>query len=234
MNTFEIDYEFLLESDSNPIIVFNHSGNILYLNSNAEILMSYISVKEVFNLALKSAPQEYGSKTTQIELTYSHLNFYAINVSYINDDWIAIRLYYRPRDKMQIQRNRESDILTDLNKLLDIAIIQFKIESNTDIRVFTDQDMPKTMLNQNNFLKLLRVTLSQFRTTSYIDISLKFGIGEHIIIEGKRYPLIILEFKSNARYCDEDRNIKDLAKELCLVSNLNEDSIFLEIPLIKN
>ncbi len=234
MNTTNIDFKFLVESDNNPLIVFNHNGKIIYLNSNAEVLMSYANVHDVFELALKNAPKEYGNKTTQIELNFNQLNFYAINVSYISDEWIAIRLYYRPRDKMLTKRNKSAEIPTDLNSLLDIAITQFKIDSSSNIRLFTDQDIPKVMLNQNNFLKLLRKVLALFKATSYIDITLKVGIGEHIIIEGQRYPLIDLIFSSNGRYCDDDDIIKNLAKELCLVANLKENSIFFEIPLIRN
>ena len=158
MNTSNIDYKFLLEVDNNPLVVFNHEGKILYLNGNAEILMSYISPKEIFGLAVNYAPHEYGTKTTQIELAYNQLKFYAINVSYNSDEWIAVRLYYRPRDKQLNKRNSsKGEILTDINMLLDVAIIQFKIDTDTDIRLFTDKDIPKTLLNQNSFSKLLRI-----------------------------------------------------------------------------
>ena len=234
MNIYNIDYKFLIESDNNPIIVFNHQGKIIYLNDNAEILMSYVNVKDIFNLAIKNAPQEYGNKTTQIEITYNQLNFYAINVGYINDEWIGIRLYYRPRDKMIIKRNRSSEILTNINKLLNIAIIQYKIDSNTNIRLFADQDIPDVMLNQNNFLKLLRKVLSSYRAASYLDITLKVGIGEYIILNSKKYHLINLNFSSDTRYHNEENFIKNLAKELCFVVNLNENNIYFEIPLIKD
>ncbi len=233
MNTSNIDYKFLLEVDNNPLVVFNHEGKILYLNGNAEILMSYISPKEIFGLAVNYAPHEYGTKTTQIELAYNQLKFYAINVSYNSDEWIAVRLYYRPRDKQLNKRNSsKGEILTDINMLLDVAIIQFKIDTNTDIRLFTDKDIPKTLLNQNSFSKLLRKSLSSFKAASFLDIELKLGIGEHIIIDEKKYSLIILKFKSNGRYCNRDEEIKDLASELYLVSNLLENSIEFEIPLI--
>ncbi len=233
MNTSNIDYKFLLEVDNNPLVVFNHEGKILYLNGNAEILMSYISPKEIFGLAVNYAPHEYGTKTTQIELAYNQLKFYAINVSYNSDEWIAVRLYYRPRDKQLNKRNSsKGEILTDINMLLDVAIIQFKIDTDTDIRLFTDKDIPKTLLNQNSFSKLLRKSLSSFKAASFLDIELKLGIGEHIIIDEKKYSLIILKFKSSGRYCNRDEEIKDLASELYLVSNLLENSIEFEIPLI--
>jgi len=233
MNTSNIDFEFLIETDTNPLMVFNQEGKIIYLNSSAEILMGYVSHKEIFNLALNYAPKEYGTKTTQIELSFAQLKFYAINVSYKDDSWIAIRLYYRPLSKKLTKKSSKNEVLTDINVLLDIAIAQFKIEYNTDIRVFTDTDIPKTMLNQNGFSKLLRKSLNSFKNSNYLDISLKLGVGEHIVIDGKSYMLIDLIFKSKGRYCESDEEIKNLSADLFIVSNFTEDSIFFEIPLIK-
>ena len=228
-----IDFKFLLEMDNNPLIVFNNDGKIIFLNNNAEILLSYVSSKEIFNLAMHNAPKDYGNKTTQTELVYGHLNFYATNVSYNSDDWIAIRLYYRPRDKkLNHKHDFSNEVLTDINMLLDLAITQFKIDSQADIRLFTDTDIPKTYLNQNNFLKLIRKTLNSYKGVSCLDITLKLGIGEHIIIDEKRYPLINLNFSSVGRYCSEDDSIEELANELFLVCDLKENRIELEIPLI--
>ena len=233
MNTPDIDFKFFVETDNNPLIIFNHDAKILYLNDNAEVLLSYADHKEIFKMAINNAPKDYGTKTTQIELAYNQLKFYAINVSYNSDEWIAIRLYYRPRDqKLSKRLHNNNEILTDLNVLLEIAIVQFKIESKADIRLFTDHDIPKTLINQNSFSKLLRKTLSSFKSVSYLDITFKLDIGEHIIIDDKRYPLINLTFSSNGRYCGEDDNIKALSSELFFVPNLLEDSISFEIPLI--
>jgi len=149
MNSCNIDYKFLLDMDNNPIIVFNSYGKIIFVNNNGEVLLSYVSTKEIFKLAMDNAPKDYGNKTTQIELKFGHLNFYATNVSYNSDEWIAIRLYYRPRDKnMHYKHDFSKEALTDINMLLDISITQFKINSNTNIKLFTDTDIPKTLLNQ--------------------------------------------------------------------------------------
>ncbi len=44
----EIDFKYLIEVDTNPLIIFNNEGKILYLNSSAEILMGYVNSKEIF------------------------------------------------------------------------------------------------------------------------------------------------------------------------------------------
>jgi len=228
-----IDFKFLLEMDNNPLIVFNNDGMIIFLNNNAEFLLSYVSSKEIFNLAINNAPKDYGNKTIQTELRYGHLNFYATNVSYNCDNWIAIRLYYRPRDKkLNYKYDFNNEVLTDINMLLDLAIRQFNIDSQIDIKLFTDTYIPKIYLNQNNFLKLIRKTLNSYRDISPLNITLKLGIGEHIIINKKRYPLINLNFSSVDRCCSEDSSIEELAGELFLVCNFKNNNIELEIPLI--
>ena len=88
MNLVSIDFEYLIENDNNPVIIFSSEGKILYLNSNAEILLGYTSSKEVFNLTLNNAPQEYGVKTTQVDLHYGSFSFYSISVSYNDDNYI--------------------------------------------------------------------------------------------------------------------------------------------------
>ena len=231
MNTSKIDYKFLLESDNNPIIVFNHNGKILFLNDNAELLISYVSKKEIFELALNNAPHSYGSKITQVDLKYDRLDFYAINVSYNNDEWIAIRLYYRPKKTNHL--NNKNKILTDINALLDIAITQFKIEHNCEVKLFTDFDIPKFLLNQNDFSILLRKTFLKFKNSKQIDISLKYGIGEHIILDDKKYPLIYLTFVTNNIITDFSDIIK-FSTQLDIVCNTSKNKLVFEIPLIKN
>jgi len=230
MNTF--NPKFLLDTDSNPIIVFSESGKIIYINDSAEILMGYVPKKEIFDLALNYAPKDYGSKTTQLELSFGHLNFYSISVGYLSDEWISIRLYYRPLTKKYFTYKKEDQTPTDINKMLSVAIHQFTIDKDIDIKLFTDTDIPQITLNQNSFLKLLRKTLSLFRVNKFLDITLKLNIGEHIIIEQKPYKIVILKFESNGRYCDEDKNIDELANELFIVSSFKENSITFEIPLI--
>lgn len=230
MNT--LDTKFLLDIDTNPLIVFNSSSKILYINDSAEILMGHASKKDIFNLALNYAPKEYGAKTSKIELAYGHLNFYAVNVGYKSDEWIALRLYYRPLSKKYTKTRNKDQVPTDINKMLSVAIHQFTIDRYVDIKLFTDTEIPETILNQNNFLKLLRKSLSLFKINKFLDITLKLSIGDHILVDNTPRKIIVLKFQSNGRYCNEDRDIDDLANELCIIPNLQESTITFEIPLI--
>jgi len=226
----EINYKFLLENDNNPIIIFDYNGKILFINDNGEILISYVSKKEIFELALNNAPHSYGSKITQIDLTYDRLCFYAINVSYNSDEWIAIRLYYKPKNKTI--SNNKNKVLTNINSLLDIAITQFKINYNTNVKLFIDIDIPEILLNQNDFSKLLRKTFLKFKDADEVNIELKFAIGEHIIINDKKYSLIYLTFSSNISLLAKMDDIKELSSQLDIVCSFYEYKINFEIPLI--
>ena len=231
MNT--LDFEFLVNMDNNPLIVFNPNGKIIYLNNSAEILMGYVSSSEIYNLALNNAPKEYGVKNSKMELVYDHLNFYSISVGYKSDEWIAIKLYFRPLSKKYANGDTKQHILTDINKMLSVAIYQFTIDKDIDIQLFADGDLPHTMLNQNEFLKLLRITLSTFSNCKSLHISLKLGIGEHLIINNNSYKIASLKFKSNTRERKEDKEIDELANRLCIVPNIQAKSISFDIPLIQ-
>ncbi len=233
MNTESIDFQFILENDGSPIIVFDHQGRILWLNNAAEILLGYVESRNLFEIALAHAPKDYGSKTTLMDLRYRQLLFYAVSVSYNSDDWVALRLYYRPRAGEKRHLEAERLIPTDINNLLEAAITLFKMQYKQKLSLLTDQDLPPLRIDQNNFSKLLRKALESFRRSSQIEVSLKMTIGEFIIIDDKRYPMLRLKIKANGRYCDEDGILRDLAEKLQIVPLLEERSITLDIPFIQ-
>jgi hypothetical protein len=233
MNTASIDYQFILENDGSPVIVFDHRGRILWLNSAAEILLGYVDRKELFEIALNHAPKDFGNRTTLMELHYRQLTFYAINVSYNSDDWVALRLYYRPRNGEKRRLEREKLMETDINILLEAAITLFKMQHKQKLSLLTDQDLPPIRIDQNAFSKLLRKTLESFRRSSQIEVSLKMTIGEFIIIDENRYHLLRLKIQANGRYPDDDTQIRDLAEELQIVPLLEENSVTFDIPFIQ-
>jgi hypothetical protein len=233
MNTASIDYQFILDSDSSPVIVFGYDGKIIWLNNSAEILLGYVDKKELFNLALKYAPKSFGSNTLLLNLHYKHLEFYAISVAYNNDEWVALRLYYRPRTTKDRKSIKKNLIPTDINILLEAAISLFKINYNKQLSLLVDKDMPKIKIDQNSFSKLLRKSLESFRNSSYIDISLKITIGEFMVLNEKKYPIARLKIEANGRYTDKDRDISYLSDSLDIMAILDENSITLDIPIIK-
>ena len=229
----DINFESFVEWDSSPFILFNNSGKILYLNNAAEILFGYVSKKELYDIAVSYAPQNFGYKTTSLSLNYDSFLFHAITVGYENEEQISLRLYNTPRIKPTRKLETDKFITTDINILLEANIALFKTKNTNSLKLLTDQDLPAFKIDQNNFSKLLRKTLNAFRSSDSIDISLKLLIGQHVIIDGKKEPIIQLAIQANGRYTDTDDEIQNLAAESQIKSLLKEHSITLEIPLIQ-
>jgi len=233
MNSVSIDFKFFIECDSSPFIVFDNGGKIIYLNNSSEILLGYVSRQELYDITLAYAPKDFGSKSTRVELQYDSFSFYAINVSYENEEQIALRLYHKP--KLNSSRSIELDKLpmTDINVLLEANIALFKLKNSNHLRLLVDQDLPQCRIDQNEFSKLLRKVLNSFRSSDSIDISLKLLVGEYVIIQNRREHLVELYIKANGRYADDDSEIRSISEQINILSNLKEHSIKLQIPFVQ-
>jgi hypothetical protein len=234
MNTTSINFQSFLDWDNSPFILFNVKGKILYLNNSAEILFGYVSKQELYDLALSYAPQNFGYKTTTLTLNYDSFNFYAITVGYENEEEISIRFYNTPRTKSVTPIERDKLVSTDINLLLEANISLFKMKNNNALKLLTDPDIPSFKLDQNRFSKLLRKVLDLFRASDSIHITLKLLVGEHVIIAGKKKPIVQLNIEANGRYNDSDNDIRTLATQTHITTILKEKSVKLEIPLIQD
>ena len=229
----DINFESFIEWDNSPFILFNNQGKIIYLNNAAEILFGYVSKKELYDIALSYAPQNFGYKTTTLSLSYDSFMFYAITVGYENEDQLSLRLYNTPRLKPTRKLETDKLIITDINILLEANIALFKTKNTNKLRLLADQDLPAFKIDQNNFSKLLRKTLNAFRSSDSIDISLKLLIGQHVMIDNKKEPLVQLAIEANGRYADVDVEIRTLASQSQIKCITQEHAIKLEIPLIQ-
>jgi len=229
----DINFESFIEWDNSPFILFNNQGKIIYLNNAAEILFGYASKKELYDIALSYAPQNFGYKTTTLSLSYDSFMFYAITVGYENEDQLSLRLYNTPRLKPTQKLETDKLMVTDINILLEANIVLFKTKNTNKLRLLADQDLPAFKIDQNNFSKLLRKTLNAFRSSDSIDISLKLLIGQHVIIENKKEAIVQLSIEANGRYADADEEMRILASQSQIKCITKEHSITLEIPLIQ-
>ncbi|MEA1953313.1 MAG: hypothetical protein U9O24_02850 [Campylobacterota bacterium] len=233
MNTTSINFQAFVEWDNSPFILFNAEGKILYLNNVAEILFGYVTKQELYDIALAYAPHTFGYKTTTLCLNYDAFNFFAITVGYEDEDQISIRFYNSPRAKPSSTLETDKLIMTDINILLEANIALFKTKNSNPLQLLSDQDLPPFKIDQNSFSKLLRKTLDTFRASDSIGITLKLLIGEHVIIADKKEPIVQLSISANGRYHDADDEIKMLASQGHISSQLKEHTIKLEIPLIQ-
>ncbi len=227
-----INFESFVEWDNSPFILFNNNGKIIYLNNASEILFGYVSKKELYDIAISYAPQNFGYKTTSLTLNYDSFTFHSITVGYENDEQISIRLYHTPMIKTIKKIDTNNFVLTDINILLEANISLFQTKNQNPLKLLTDQDLPPFKLDQNNFSKLLRKVLDSFSLSEYIDITLKLLIGEHIIIEDKRKPIVQLNIKSNKRCDNSDEEIALLASKNKIKTIFKDGYIALDIPFI--
>jgi len=228
----DINFQSFIDNDHSPFILFDHKGKIIYLNSSAEILFGYVSTHELYDIAIRYAPKTFGHKTTTISLNYDNFSFYAISVGYEDEKHIYIRLYNTPRIKQNTKLDTSKLIITDINLLLEVNLTLFKTKSKAHIQLLADLDIPAFKIDQNRFSKLLRKTLESFIDAKDIEITLKLLVGEHIIINEKRFSIVQFNIKSNTRDTTNDKDIISLAKETLSTPIMQQNEIRLEIPLV--
>jgi len=232
MNLVSTDFKFFIEYDANPFVLFNSKGKIIYLNSSAEMLMGSCTREKLFEVTLSYAPKSFGYKKTLIDLSFGYFEFYAINVLYENEEEIAIHLYNKPMPKINNRVNLEGYSHTDINLLFEANIELFKMQYSGKLKLITDYDLPKLYIHQNNFSLLIRKIFENMKSASEIIINIKIKIGELIIVNGKKYPIILFIFQANKKDKQNNKEIKRIAMDNHINIHCKEDSVILEIPAI--
>jgi len=208
MNNF---YEELLEHDLNPYFLFDSNGKIKSYNKEAEFLMNFVHIKELFKLAISNASVSFGFSQKFISLKYDKLDFYAILVGYANEDEIALRLY-------KVVSNQEHTINSDTLKIVNIFnLIELSksttlLNSNLKIDEVYDISLPEMKININNFLICLNECFFLFIEDDFIQLKVKMKIGEHEIINQKKYNIVAIEFISK-RKIDYNSSIEKKAQK---------------------
>ncbi|MBN2824413.1 MAG: hypothetical protein JXQ76_03735 [Campylobacterales bacterium] len=232
MNSTSIDFEYFIDCDNSPFVIFSNAMKVIYLNAAAEILMGYVQNRELYTLAITHAPQDIGSKTTSLELKYGSFIFHSITVAYQDEENIAIRLYNKPIIKSDTTISQEKLIPTDINTIMEANLTLFKMYNNSDMHLLTDTDLPSFKVDQNQLSKLIRDSLDSFKNNSYIMIHLGIIIGETIRINGKRYQILQIRFQSDKRDENYDQNIQTLSQSNYVVTMLEDKYIKINIPMI--
>jgi len=232
MNLESIDFKLFIEVDNNPFMLFDGLGHIIYLNNAAEMLLCYVSTKELYDLTLTYAPKTFGHKNTIHSLEYESFSFYSLMVGYETDEQIYLRLYNKPLIQTKMSISNDSLISTDINTLLEANITLFQLESNAAISLFVDQELPAFKLDQNHFSKMLRKALSSFVNSPSLNVVLKLIVGEYILIDDKKHQIIELILKAPKRAFDYDEEIDRLANQTHISSSLKSEIIKFQIPLI--
>jgi hypothetical protein len=166
-----------------------------------------------------------------IDLHYRTYLFYAIRVMYQNEEEIGLHLYNKPT-LINDSRLGENTVLTDLNMLIEAQITLFQARFKGKLQLMTDYQFPKIKINQNAFSIMLRKIFSQFLEAKEVKVTVKIKVGESVIVNAKKYPLLVLEVSGDDRKHEDDGKIALLAQEQMIKPYMLPQRILLDIPFI--
>ena len=222
-------FEEWVELDLNPILSFSSSAKIIYSNSEAQFLLNRIKQKELFDLALTYAPKTFGALTSYIDLTIKNYTFYAITVTYENEDEIHMKLYKSAMVKKESKLNIKNINTTNIFTLVDLAISTSKIKNNINFTKNYDPSIPEFKLEASSFIKTLNQVFEVFKDKQSVNCSILLKIGEYIKIDNKKYSLISVEIASNEK---SDFSSLSITETSSFILTFDENKVTLDLPLI--
>ena len=222
-------FEEWVELDLNPILSFSSSSKIIYSNSEAQFLLNRIKQKELFDLALTYAPKTFGALTSYIDLTIKNYTFYAITVTYQNEDEIHMKLYKSAMVKKESKLNIKNINTTNIFTLVDLAISTSKIKNNINFAKNYDPSIPEFKLDASTFIKTLNTIFETFKDKENVSCSILLKIGEYIKIDNKKYSLISVEIGTNEKSDFSSLSIKE---NNSFILTHDETKVTIDLPLI--
>jgi nitrogen-specific signal transduction histidine kinase len=222
-------FEEWVELDLNPILSFSSSAKILYSNSEAQFLLNRIKQKELFDLALTYAPKTFGALTSYIDLTIKNYTFYAITVTYENEDEIHMKLYKSAMVKKESKLNIKNINTTNIFTLVDLAISTSKIKNDINFTKNYDPSIPEFKLDASTFIKTLNTIFEVFKDKDTVTCSILLKIGEYIKIDNKKYSLISVEIGTNDKSDFSSLSIKE---NNSFILTHDETKVTIDLPLI--
>lgn len=219
-----------IEYDFNPFILFNSSGKIVSLNTEAQYLLGATDASAIYKIATTYANSSFGFKTTFLELEFGRFKFFGITVGYEDEEQIGIRLYQLP--SFQFTKQKPEGQLVNVYTLIDLCISSNSIGSQTKFLKELDPTIPEIRLQTELFIKLLNKIYNAMNQNEKILTRLFFRVGEHIKYEGEKYSLFSIEVSAeniNRKYASE---IQHLAEENNLFTDVKERKITINVPMI--
>lgn len=225
--TFEQSW---IEYDYNPFILFNSSGKIISLNSEAQFLLGIANPNELFDLAQTYASISFGFKTTFVQLEYGRYKFFGITVGYEDEEQIGIKLYQSPSYKLDAKK--PDGQLTNIYTILDLCISSNSINSSVNFTKTYDPTIPEVILESNSIIKLLNKIYAYFAQSESVDTKVFYRVGEHIKFDGKKYSIFSIEISGDTINGAKEGEIKTFAEHYNYYLDPNKSKITINIPMI--
>ncbi len=222
--------EEVLEHDLNPFMVFDANGKIKRYNSEAEFLLSYASVDELYDLAVTNASKHFGFNHKYTNLQFGKFRYYALLVGYVDDEEIALKLYKVVSTKVHTINDKKLQ-KANVFSLIELSKNSTLIESNIKIEEIYDVSIPEMKLDINNFLLCLNECFLQFKKEKALTIRVYVKVGEYEVINQKKYPIVVIEFEGeNLVAFNEQIELK--AQKANIISFFEDKKIILEFAAI--
>ncbi len=223
-------YEQLIEYDLNPYFLFHANGKIKGYNKEAEFLLNFVGVKELFDLAVTNATQDFGFSQKYISLKYNKQSYYAIVVGYISEEEIALRLYKVVSNKTNTI-NSDTLKMVNIFSLIDLSKTSTLLNAELKIDELYDISIPELKININDFLLCLNDCFNLFINDKQITLQVQIKIGEYEIINNTKYKIVAIEFIAN-RVIEVDSSLDIKAEKANVNIFTNQNKLRLELPII--
>jgi nitrogen-specific signal transduction histidine kinase len=224
--TFEQQW---LEYDYNPFIVFNSSGKVISLNSEANFLLGSASTEELYKLATTYASINFGFKTTFLDISFGRYKFFGLTVGYEKEEEIGIKLYQMPSFK--IENIKPSGELVNIYTLVDLCISTNSINSNILFIKDFDPTIPEIIISADDFIKALNQIYKCFQENDKITTKIFYRIGEHIKIEQKKYSLFSIQISAKNQNKQQVEKLKTTLYKNNIYIDI-ADKITINIPMV--
>lgn len=219
-----------IEFDFNPFILFNASGKIVSLNTEAQYLLGAVESSAIYKIATTYASSSFGFKTTFLELEFGRFKFFGITVGYEDEEHIGIRLYQLP--SFQFTKQKPEGQLVNVYTLIDLCISSNSIGSQTRFVKEVDPTIPEIRLQTELFIKLLNKIYMSMAGNEKVTTRLFFRVGEHIKFEGEKCSLFSIEISADTIARKYLSDISHLAEENNLFTDIKEQRITINVPMI--
>lgn len=224
--TFEQQW---IEYDYNPFVLFNSSGKVVSLNSEAQFLLGSTTPSALFELAQAYASLSFGFQTKFIELEYGRYKFFGLTVGYEDEEQIGIKLYQTPSFKLNTQKPEGE--LTNIFTITDLCISTNSISSKSNFTKSYDPAIPEVIVNSNRLIKILNKMYSCASQNETIDTKVFYRVGEHIKFDGKKYSIFSISISAENIDKEKSSELKSLAEKYNFYIEVSS-SLTINIPMI--